>query len=185
MNNIPLFTMTTINEILTITFTKNSIYDEILNNVLKNKVHLKPELISELSISFLNNPEKIEKVFQDGWWKYYFIRSVTNQVNSSTSPFYKMTVLLDNPSVDNISTIQTEDIEDKLIKETQHQQIEDAMNNINVTWFDAQIFAEYYIEGKSHRAIEREFEVDHCLSWTSVNKTRNKIKEYIKNNNKK
>lgn len=170
-----------INEILTQTFTVGSIYDEILNNILKHKVHLKPELISELSISFLNNPEKIEKVFNDGWWKYYFIRSVTNQVNSSTSPFYKVTMLLDHSPVENLTTPVT-GIEDKLIKEHQFNQIEEAMDSINVTWFDSQIFAEYYVEGKSHRTIEKEFQVDHCLSWNSVNKTRNKIREYIENN---
>lgn len=175
--------MKTINEILTTTFTDGSIYDEVMNNILKHRGHLKSELISELSISFLSNPAKIEKVYDDGWFRYYFIRAVMNQVNSSTSPFYKATSLKDNPSVDNLSMLEGTGVEDKITKENQFKQIEEAMENITVSWFDSEMFKEYYVNGKSHRTIEKEFDVDHCLAWTSVNKTRNKIREYIKTNN--
>ena len=79
----------TINQILVEITRKGSIFDEIMNNVLNPRVDLKPQLISEIAISYLENAEKIEKVYSDGYFKYYFINTIRNQVHSSTSPFHK------------------------------------------------------------------------------------------------
>jgi hypothetical protein len=78
-----------INKILTEIATPGSIYDEIIENILQPRLHLKPELISELAISFLENKIKVEEVINKGYFLYYFIRAVSNNVKSNTSPFYK------------------------------------------------------------------------------------------------
>jgi hypothetical protein len=65
-----------INNILIEITKKGSIYDEIMNNLLSPRFELKPELISEISLSFLENREKIEKVYEMGYFKYYFINTV-------------------------------------------------------------------------------------------------------------
>ena len=62
-----------INDILIEITKRGSIYDDIMNNLLTPRIDLKPELISEISISFLENKEKIEKVYEMGYFKYYFI----------------------------------------------------------------------------------------------------------------
>ena len=54
----------TINQILVEITRKGSIFDEIMNNVLNPRVDLKPQLISEIAISYLENAEKIEKVYK-------------------------------------------------------------------------------------------------------------------------
>ena len=53
-----------INEILIEITTKGSIYDEIMNNLLSPRFELKPELISELSISFLEIAGSLRKLFR-------------------------------------------------------------------------------------------------------------------------
>jgi hypothetical protein len=51
-----------IDKILEEIATKGSIYDEIINNIIQPNYHLKPELISELAISFLENRKKLNEV---------------------------------------------------------------------------------------------------------------------------
>jgi len=75
--------------------TPNSIYDEIIDNVIRPNFQIKPELISELAISFLENEKKVNEVIKQGYFLYYFIRAVKNNVHSNTRPFYKNTVIKD------------------------------------------------------------------------------------------
>ena len=58
---------------------RGTIYDEIINNIIQPNFHLKPELISEIALSFLENREKIEMVIEQNYFLYYFIRTVKNQ----------------------------------------------------------------------------------------------------------
>ena len=44
---------------------KGSIYDEIINNIIQPRFDLKPELISELAISFLENRTKVQQAIDN------------------------------------------------------------------------------------------------------------------------
>lgn len=173
-----------INEIIEEIVKKGSIYDDIMDKFLHmaHKHHLKPELISEICLSFLQNPEKIERVYHQGGLRWYFIRTVQNQVNSSTSPFYKATHLIDNIPVENVPSVLDTQIDEKMEIEAMYEQIEEALDELKVPWFDSEIFKLYYIEGKSYRQIEREHDIDHCLAWNSVKKTKRLIKRWIEGN---
>jgi hypothetical protein len=79
-----------------------------------------------------------------------------------------------------IQDIPDSDIEYKKKMENKYLQIEDALDNIKTTWFDCEIFREYFVNDKSYRQIEADYGIDHVLAWVSVKRTKNKIKEYLK-----
>ena len=81
-----------INDILIEITKRGSIYDDIMNNLLTPRIDLKPELISEISISFLENKEKIEKVYEMGYFKYYFINVIKNNPNHTDEEYYQWIV---------------------------------------------------------------------------------------------
>ena len=89
---------------------KGTIYDEIINNIIQPNFHLKPELISEIALSFLENREKIEMVIEQNYFLYYFIRTVKNQIHSKTSGFYKNTRIKEHIPIDNIQFIDESDL---------------------------------------------------------------------------
>lgn len=169
----------------------DSIYQEIIDNVLNNK-NLKSELISEITLYMLENKEKVELVIKEGYFKYWFIRTVTNQVKSSTSPFYRNNVmklgiesgsegieyLSDYLMDDNDSIQQKIDIEEKI------ERINKERDEIKCNWFDREMFTLYYDKGYTYRQIEKEFNIDHVLAFHSVTKLRKELKNRIKNDKK-
>lgn len=175
-----------INQIINTVFKNNSIYHEIMDNIIGNKKNIKSELISELALSFLSSPKKIEEVWNKGYFKYYFMNAVTNQVHSNTSPLYKTTHLQEHIQAENLTHDSYDHIEDKVRLEERYSLIENALLNIEVSWFDLEMFTEYYSNNKSYRVIEKELGVDHCLAFHSVKKTREKIVNHLnqKQNNK-
>jgi predicted DNA-binding protein YlxM (UPF0122 family) len=55
-----------------------------------------------------------------------------------------------------------------------------AYTQVKKNWFDNEMFQKYYKDGLTYRAIEKEYGVDHCLAWHNINRTKNKIKKYLK-----
>ena len=161
--------------ILTEICKKGSIYDEILDNILKPNYHLKPELISELSISFLENEEKVSKVIQDGYFLYYFIRAVKNNVHSNTSPFHKNTRIKENLYYDNLEVIDEDDIQRKIEMEEKYIKIDKAYTKIPKTHFQEFVFHEYFTKDKTYREIGEEMGVSHCLVFHEVKKIKQEI----------
>jgi RNA polymerase sigma factor (sigma-70 family) len=173
----------TINEILLEITSNGSIYDEIIDNILHPKVELKSELISEIAVSYLDNKEKIEKIWNEGYFKYYFINTVRNQVRSSTSSFYKNVKVKDNIVIEDTFDIEYEDSED-IIKlkeqfEDNYALINGMIQKLNITWFERQMFNEYYINSKTYRQIEEEYGLDHVLVWKTVTKVIKHLKNKI------
>lgn len=172
----------TINQILKEITTKGSIYDEIMSNILHPRMDLKPELLSELSISFLENSEKIEDVYNRGYFKYYFINACRNQVHSSTSSFHKNIRIQDYDYYNNFTDIGDDtDIEDKIIFEEKLETINQTYRTIKKTWFEDKMWEEYFINHKTYREIEREYGLDHCLVFHNVKKIKEKVIKKIKN----
>lgn len=159
--------------------TPSSIYDEIMRNIITPNFHLIPELISELSISFLENEEKINGIIEQGWFKYYFIRACVNQVHSSTSGFHKNTRIQDKLFIDNFDLIDNDDIELKTEKELKLLKIDKTYTKIPKTYFQEFLWQEYYTKGKTHRQIAKENGISHCLSYHEIKKVRDKIQKFI------
>ena len=170
-----------IHQILKEIATPNSIYDEILENILRPNLHLKPELISELAISFLENQTKVNKVIEDGWFIYYFIRAVSNNVKSNTSPFYKNNIVRDHIFYENIEIIDEDDIQQKIEKEEKYQLIDKIYTKIPKTYFQEFVFHEYYTKGKTYREIANENgnNFSYCLVFHEVKKIKDQLKNSL------
>jgi hypothetical protein len=190
-----------INEILTEIATKGSIYNDIIDNIRTQQDFNKDALISEIAISFIKNKDKIENLYNTNQLKYWFVKVVLNQVKSTTSPYHKnnkqtllfklnynpnesfdyFDVQIDDTDVDG-DLNDNIDIEDKLQEELQYIALEEARKVVDqdVSWFEQQMFIEYYDHNKTYRAIEAEYGIDHCLAFISVKKYRNKLNKVLK-----
>jgi hypothetical protein len=159
---------------------KGTIYDEIINNIIQPNFHLKPELISEIALSFLENREKIEMVIEQNYFLYYFIRTVKNQIHSKTSGFYKNTRIKEHIPIDNIQFIDESDLEQKKQIEELYQLIDKSYIKIPKTYFQEYLWHEYYTLNKTHRQIGSENDISHCLSFHEIKKIKEKLIEEIK-----
>jgi len=169
-----------LNELLIQLCNKKSPYYEIMLNITNNPSII-PELISEISVSYLSNKDKIEEIIQAGWIKYFFIRTVVNQIKSSTSPLYKYRKLQNNEFLDTLNDqlIDEDTIEDKKEIERKYIQIDMAYVSVRKTYFEEYIFQEYFISGKTYRKISEEMGVSHSLVYLNLKETLKKIKTKI------
>ena len=150
-----------------------------MRNIITPNFHLIPELISELSIGFLENEEKVDQIIKDVWFKYYFIRSCVNQIKSSTSGFHKNTRIKDFQYIDNLEIIDDTDIEIKQDKEEKYLIIDKIYTTIPKTYFQEFLWHEYFLKGKTHRQIAKENNISHCLSFHEIKKIKVEIMKKI------
>lgn len=181
-------TAQTAHSIFTYIASGGSIYDQIIDTIIAPNYHYKDELISELAVSYLNNQESVNKALKEGYFNYYFISSVKNQVHSSTSPFHKNVRQTSNEGIEaswlaDQLVDDNEDIEYKKMLDCQQEILDKVMDDIEVTYFQAQMFRMYYIEGLSYRKIEKETGVDHVTVHSTVSNIRDKIFEHLEKNN--
>jgi len=176
---------TQINQILEEITNKNSIYNEIIDNILYPNLQYKDELISELAISFIKNKKKIIKSYNNGWFKYMFITAVKNQVHSKTSPFHKNvreTISSKyNTQEFNVDYIQedNEDLEYKMDIERKLEIINKARELTKTNYFEAEVFKLYFDKDNTYRGIEKKYDIDHCLAYYTVQKVVTKLKQNI------
>ena len=167
-----------INDILIQITTPNSIYDEIINNLIQPRFDLKPELISEISISFLENRVKVEEAYEKGYFKYYFINTVKNQIHSNTSSFHKNIRIQDNEYFENYEYIEDDTtIDDKIEFEERLNLINKMYKETKKTWFEATLWDEYFIKNKTYREIGNEYSINHCLVFHNVSKIKKQIQK--------
>jgi hypothetical protein len=171
-----------IDEILKEITKKGSIYDEIINNIITPRFELKPELISEIALSFLENREKIEQVYKDKYFKYYFISTVKNQVHSNTSSFHKINRIKDYEYFGEYNHIIDEDdinIQSKIDFEDKFDKFQKIYKNTKKTWFENLLWEEYFINDKTYRAIEDEYGIDHVSVFHHVKNLKERIKKNL------
>lgn len=154
---------------------KGSIYDEIINNIIQPNFHLKPELISELAISFLQNRKKVQEAIDKNYFIYYFIRACKSQVHSNTSGFHKNTRIKDYNQDFNYEIIDESDIELKKEKEAKFIAIDKVYTTIPKTYFQEWLFHEYFTFNKTFRQIAKENEISHTLVFHEVTKIKKEI----------
>jgi len=169
-----------LNHFLILLCDKKSEYYDIMLNITNNESII-PELISEISISYLSNKEKIEDVIKSGWIKFFFIRTVLNQIKSSTSPLYKYRNIKNNEFIDTFNEILIEEdlIEEKKQTEQRYLQIDRGYVRVKKTYFEEYIFQEYFKHGKTYREIAKEMEVSHSLVYLHLKELLKKIKNKI------
>lgn len=160
--------------------TKGSVYDEIIDNIIQPNFHLKPELISELAIGFLENRQKVNEVIEKGYFLYYFIRSVMNQIKSNTSGFHRNTRLKEYQQIENLAIIDDNDLERKKEIEQLYITIDKYYVKIPKTYFQDFLFHEYYTLNKTHRQIAQENDISHVLSFHEIKKVKEKLIEKIR-----
>lgn len=160
--------------------TKGSVFDEIMDNLLTPNLHLKPELLSELSISFLENEKKVNEVIKGNYFLYYFIRACSNNIKSNTSPFHKNVRIKDNMFIDNIDMEDFTDTQLKIEKEEKYLLIDRNYTKIPKTHFQDLLWSKYFVEGKTHRQIGKELDISHCLSWHEIKKIKEELVKKIK-----
>lgn len=165
--------------LITICDKKSDYYDIMLN--ITNNESIIPELISEISISYLSNREKIEDVIKAGWIKFFFIRTVLNQIKSSTSPLYKYRHIQNNEFIESFNEllIEEDQIEQKKQIEERYLQIDRGYVRVKKTYFEEYIFQEYFKHGKTYREIGKEMNVSHSLVYIHLKELLNKIKNKI------
>lgn len=156
--------------LLTLITTPGTEYDEILNNILGYQhIDKKNELISEISISYLENREKMNDIIQKGYFKYYFITTVKNQVKSSTSSFYKNVRIRDFDNHEEFEDIKDDwDFQYKQEQEEKWEVTNDIRKKTKMTYFESEMIRLYYDENMTYREIAEEYELNHTLIFQTV-----------------
>lgn len=175
----------TINEILEEIYSKGSIYDEIVDNMIGVNNPQKSELLSEISLYYLLNKEKIENIYENNYFKYYFINTIRNQYRSNTSSFHKNMRLINDIQINDIEIndiIEDSTIEEKIHLEERIENLQKIKQNCGITWFESQMVREYYNNQKTYRKIEEEYGLDHCLVFKTVKTAIKKMIDYSQNN---
>ena len=185
LNKLIAATAHTVTTILQEICRKGSEFDQIIDNIIAPNYHQKPELISEIAVGFYNNENNILNSIKNNYFKYFFIRTVKNQVHSSTSSFHKncrMDVAGElNENYD--AQYDDQEINKKELLEYKCELIDRALDKVKVTYFEAEMFKMYYYKHYTYRQIEKECNVDHVLAYITVKKVVEKIKKQIKNKN--
>jgi len=187
--------MTTINHILEEICKVGSLYDEIIDTIIysdTNKQEDKYALLSEIANYWLQSPDNVIKAWDNKYFKYYFIRTVQNQVHSNTSAYHKNHRVKDKITWDRFndcddcdsllesSIIDLDDggMEKKILAEIRLNDVERSINLGQLTWVEGQLFKEYYYEDKTYRQIEEEYGIDHVSAWKIVKSATKKVKEF-------
>ncbi len=170
-----------IRQILEEIYTPGSIYDQIIENILRPNLHLKDMLLSEIAISFLEKEDKVNEVIKANYFIYYFIRTVTNNVRSNTSPFYKNNIVRDHIVSEGIDIIDESDIESKKDKEIKYQKIDRSYVKIPKSYFAEFVWNEYYTLGKTYRQIGEENNMSYSIVFYEVKKIKDELKKIIGN----
>lgn len=95
---------------------------EICTNVLRSNkdLNLLDDLVQEVCLIILNQSnESVQTIYEQGYFKFYIARIITNQVFSSTSPFHKK-YRQQIPFIDIDDTEEYNPLADKIWLDIQH-----------------------------------------------------------------
>ena len=153
-------------------------WHEIINQTAKDKEiksickkiggNLSDDLYQELMVIILEYPkEKLVEIYNKGYFKFFIVRTLTNQFNSNSSPFNKLYRLKE---IEELPTFEY----DKNIDVLYHK-----VNNIldKLHWYDRELF-KAYIEAGSYRKLSKITDIP----FNSISRTINHVKSIIRNN---
>jgi hypothetical protein len=148
--------------------TKTSQDKELRQICKKIGGNLSDDLFQELMIILLEyNETKLVDIYNKGYYKWFLVKTLTNQFNSNSSPFNKK--------------YRPKDI-DFIISETYDHSIDITIDKINkqlnkLHWYDRELF-KAYIESGSYRKLSKQTDIP----FNSISRTINHVKNFIRDN---
>ena len=148
--------------------TKTSQDKELRQICRKIGGNLSDDLFQELMIILLEyNQEKLIDIYNKGYYKWFLVKTLTNQFNSNSSPFNKK--------------YRPKDI-DYIISDSYDHSIDIMIDKVNnklnqLHWYDRELF-KAYIESGSYRKLSKQTDIP----FNSISRTINNVKNYIRNN---
>jgi hypothetical protein len=148
--------------------TKTSQDKELRQICRKIGGNLSDDLFQELMIILLEyNQEKLIDIYNKGYYKWFLVKTLTNQFNSNSSPFNKKYRPKD---IDYIITDSYDHSIDIMI-----DKVNNKLNQLH--WYDRELF-KAYIESGSYRKLSKQTDIP----FNSISRTINNVKNYIRNN---
>lgn len=143
------------------------------------------DMWQDMCVEMLTNP-KYEKLCEDGKLRFYLIRVINIAKFSTTSPFhtkYRKHVYKNNlyEFPDGVPIFSEEWISSH--RKYQQGQVEEALKTI--TWFDAQVFKIYYLEGHTYKSLAHATGINKDTIGLSVRRAAEAIKEEIEKKGKR
>ena len=148
--------------------TKTSQDKELRQICRKIGGNLSDDLFQELMLILLEyNEQKLIDIYNKGYYKWFLVKTLTNQFNSNSSPFNKK--------------YRPKDI-DYIISDSYDHSIDIMIDKVNnklnqLHWYDRELF-KAYIESGSYRKLSKQTDIP----FNSISRTINNVKNYIRNN---
>lgn len=171
---------------------KDNFFNEVLCKYLPKK-DIREEFNQELNVYLFENPDKMVGIWNQKYFKYYYINLVKNQIISSSSPWHKK---FRKPNFELMEKMpeESEEMEcfafeeyklNSKIRKTKIKLINKAIKHyleIDPAFKpNADFFKEHYINGLSIRAIGKKyFNTPHSVVHEYIQEAKIKIKFYIK-----
>lgn len=148
---------------------------DVCQNVAKNS-GLAQDLYNEVILIFCEMPsEKLIKVYNSGYFKFYAVRIVLNTFNSNTSPFSRKYKHFEKKQEISGDTYQQEN-EYEHEKDEKIGWIESEMEKLS--WYEARLFREY-LDAGSCRKLSAKTGIPFQSIWKTVSEVRKKLKEQM------
>ena len=148
--------------------TKTSQDKELRQICRKIGGNLSDDLFQELMVILLEyNQEKLIDIYNKGYYKWFLVKTLTNQFNSNSSPFNKK---YRPKHVDHIISDSYDHSIDIMI-----DKVNNKLNQLH--WYDRELF-KAYIESGSYRKLSKQTDIP----FNSISRTINHVKNYIRNN---
>lgn len=171
---------------------KEFLYDEVFRKFFPNK-DTRDEFKQETYLYILEHPERVVQVYNEKWFRYWFIAMVKQQVQSNSSSWHiNFRKPLMNLSNEVRETGEEEDffafeneLRNEKIKKTKIKLINEALNHyIKIDPMfkpSADFFKEHYVKGMTIRAIgEKYYNTPPTSVYARIREAKEKIKYYIK-----
>ncbi len=146
--------------------TKTSQDKELKQICRKIGGNLAEDLFQELMLILLEyDKEKLLSIYNKGYYKWFLVKTLTNQFNSNSSPFAKK---YRPKEIDFILTSNYDHNIDILI-----DKIDKQLNKLH--WYDRELF-KAYVESGSYRKLSKQTDIP----FNSISRTVNYVKTYIR-----
>jgi hypothetical protein len=148
--------------------TKTSQDKELKQICRKIGGNLADDLFQESMLILLEyDKEKLLSIYNKGYYKWFLVKTLTNQFNSNSSPFAKK--------------YRPKEI-DFIISEDYNYEIDLTIEKINkqlekLHWYDRELF-KAYIDSGSYRKLSKQTNIP----FNSISRTVNHVKDFIRNN---
>lgn len=191
------------NEIIETIF-KSEEYDDLLSKLIERTDLYLEDFKQDLMLILLEkNSKLIEELWNENKMRFYIIRIVTNQIYSSSSPFYNdykkyYRELIQTTDDNNYYSDYLNNFSETIDNDNTFEEIDEVIDNniltfINknsiLTWYETNILSIYYKLGEykdvkqkvSLRTMEKEYGIHYVSLHLTIKESVDKIKSYVEN----